>query len=132
MLIWPSAAMLASRSRTSRCVITSSALVGSSAISSGGRVQQRHYDQHPLRLPDADLAGESTQKRFRRRKTGSFEQPRDTFLLTGPWLARMCTPSLPQLSFDAQSGIQGRHGTLGHEADQPSAHLPQLALIAVH
>jgi len=86
-------------SRISDCVITSSALVASSAIQERGRCMNAHGDQDALRLADAELGSALVQK------IRSFSLLGRLTLFKADWMARSQSSPAAALSLCALPGF---------------------------
>ena len=113
-----------SRSRIWAWIVTSSAVVGSSAMRSVGSHEQRHRDHHPLAHPTRELVRVLPRSALRRR--GSRRGRAARRARPAPAAAtRLCVEPhrLDELVPDGERGVEARHRVLEHHGDLVAAHL---------
>ena len=118
----------ASRSRICAWIVTSSAVVGSSAISSFGLVGQRHGDHHALPLPAGQLVRIGAQPALRVADADLCQQLEDPRPRLVAAQALVQQQAFAQLLLQRVQRVERGHRLLEDEADVVAADLAQLGV----
>ena len=113
-------------SRISFCTVTSSAVVGSSAISSSGLQRQRNRDADPLALAAGQLVREGVDALFRLRHAHALQQLDRLGARLRARQPAVHDQAFGDLHADALRRIERRHRLLEDHADAPAAHCAHL------
>ena len=111
-----------SRSRICAWIVTSSAVVGSSAMSSDGLVGEAHRQHHALAHAAGELMRERIHRALRRRRRPCAQQDDRAAARRRRGEAAMRRHRLDELPGDAQHRVQRRHRVLEHHGDLAPAH----------
>ena len=119
----------ASSSRICACTVTSSAVVGSSAISSSRLVGERHGDHHALALAAGELVRIGAEPLLRLADADLVEQLQRARARLPLAHALVQAEDLADLLLDRVQRIERGHRLLEDHGDLVAAHLPQLLLV---
>ena len=109
------------------CTVTSSAVVGSSAIEQIGLVGERHGDHHALALAAGELMRIALEPALRIGNADLGQHLDGARARRGAGQAAMQQQNLADLLLDRVQRIERGHRLLEHDGDVVAAHLPHLA-----